>query len=221
MNNEHQNFIRLSNSDWAAIQEDIAPGEGPFAYTNPNLLVRELFWRRLEKLLALSRPPKRARVMDFGGGNGVLLPTLSTMFESIYCVDINIKPAHDLAKRNSLSKVSCLQGDLKSLAFPSCYFDTITATDVLEHLPAYDHILEEFRRILVPGGELLISSPTENRLYEIGRKIFGYNKPPDHYHTADEINRKISGYFYPTQEKHFPLNNHTLGIFSLARFVKQ
>ena len=52
-------------------------------------------------------------------------------------------------------------------------FDLINALDVLEHVDSLHPMLGELLNLLKPGGRLVVSGPTENRLYQIGRKLAG------------------------------------------------
>jgi 2-polyprenyl-3-methyl-5-hydroxy-6-metoxy-1,4-benzoquinol methylase len=113
-----------------------------------------------------------------------------------------------------------LTGDLASFGLPAASCDTILAADVLEHIIDLKALIGEFRRLLKPGGELLVSAPSENAFYEFGRKVFRYVKPDDHYHTAAYIERTITEDLRLASRRYFPFNLSPLAVFSLARFVK-
>ncbi|WP_242394190.1 class I SAM-dependent methyltransferase [Anaeromyxobacter oryzisoli] len=49
--------------------------------------------------------------------------------------------------------------DVTRLTFADASFDAVVTCDVLEHVPAYEDALHEFRRVLVPGGFLLATAP--------------------------------------------------------------
>ena len=52
-------------------------------------------------------------------------------------------------------------------------FDMVIALDVLEHVDDLLGIGRELGRIIKPSGSIVISGPTENFFYQIGRKIAG------------------------------------------------
>ena len=60
--------------------------------------------------------------------------------------------------------------------------DLVLAGEVLEHVEPLGATLDFFRRILAPGGALLVSLPTESSLYRLGRRLAGFS---GHYHHAD------------------------------------
>lgn len=49
------------------------------------------------------------------------------------------------------------RGDLRELPFESDRFDAIYTVSVLEHTSDYARVLDEFRRVLRPGGTLLVT----------------------------------------------------------------
>ena len=57
--------------------------------------------------------------------------------------------------------------------FKEASFDIIYALDVLEHINDLEPYVTLFSKLLVPGGTVIISGPTENIFYKIGRKIAG------------------------------------------------
>ncbi len=48
---------------------------------------------------------------------------------------------------------------LTSLSFPSCSFDAVIATEVLEHIPDHRQALREVARVLRPGGRAILTFP--------------------------------------------------------------
>lgn len=214
--------VRVERSRIKALAERLGHEDTPRVYTDPSVLVRELFWRRLEGLLGLSQAVGRGRALDFGGGNGVLAPTLSRLYPEIVCVDLRTEMLEDLVRSEKLTNVSVRTGDLVTLGLPDGHFDTIIAPDVLEHVLDLEALIGELHRLLVPGGELLVSAPSENRLYELGRRVFGYVKPHDHYHSAAFIEGTVARRLPLAHRRYFPLNVPLpwLAVFSLARFVK-
>ncbi len=73
--------------------------------------------------------------------------------------------------------------------FDSNQFDFIRLRDVIEHLPNPYDVLLEVKRLLVPGGYALISTPNEDGLPTQARLFFGGKrdkvatlKPPHHLH---------------------------------------
>ena len=68
--------------------------------------------------------------------------------------------------------------------------DTIIAAEVLEHIDPLGDTLAFFRNLIKRGGNLLVSLPTENFLYRLGRRMAGFD---GHYHqsNAASIHKQI------------------------------
>ena len=90
----------------------------------------------------------KARVLDAGCGEGVLVSEYANRLE-IQGVDPNY--ASDRVRNGSVT----------SLPFGDGAFDRALCLDVLEHLTFEEQpkALAELRRVLVPGGEVLVSVP--------------------------------------------------------------
>jgi len=192
----------------------------PRVYTHRNVLVGELFWRSHERMLALSGAAQGRRVLDFGGGNGVLLRELSKRFDEVTCVDLNADIAREVVRLYKLPNVQVISEDIFTLGLPDDHFDVIVAASVLEHIPELDKLAGEMRRLLVPGGELLATAPSENRFYELGRKLVGYTKPWDHHHDGEFIIRTVGAELTLSRKEYFPVNWGPLAVFYVLRFVK-
>ena len=82
---------------------------------------------------------------------------------------------------------------LRDMAPPS--FDLILALDVLEHVDDLSTTLSDLCTMLVPGGMIVISGPTENALYKLGRWIAGAVYSGDYHERGiDEIRDTLANY---------------------------
>lgn len=85
--------------------------------------------------------------------------------------------------------IECARVDLikDNLPYPDDFFDAIVFTEVLEHIPRSPYeILHEIKRILKPGGTLLISVP--NLLWFVHRLQTIVGKSPLAVEVADAAN---------------------------------
>ena len=163
-------------------------------YFSKNPVVREIFWKRLKTLYRLIDEADHSKdaALDFGGGNGVFLPSLSQLFSRVICIDLDTKRASRIAAIFDLKNVTPLSGDLNNEALLEKPVDVIVAADVLEHFRDLSRPVRSIAGFLKNEGFLYTSLPTENRIYVLLRKFFNLKKPEDHFHTAYEVEKFLS-----------------------------
>ena len=145
------------------------------SYTHPNRLMAWLFWKRVDIALYFMNDVSGKSVLDFGCGGAVTFKYLNQKHSKIVGCDENI----DLAQRvcRDLNIHARLYEDLS--AIPHREFDYILALDVLEHIENSVALIDKFKDLLLPGGRIILSGPTENFWYKAGRKLAGFS---GHYH---------------------------------------
>ena len=149
------------------------------SHLHPNPLIRWLMWRRYELIAKICKFQSDQHVLEFGCGSGIFLPTLARNCGAVYAVDLFPQFAERLARRRGLD--IRFSENVSSLADHS--LDIVIAADVLEHFDDPSEILAELSLKLKPGGRLIISGPTENLAYRIGRVLSGFGDKGDYHHT--------------------------------------
>ncbi|MCA9255762.1 MAG: class I SAM-dependent methyltransferase [Phycisphaerales bacterium] len=157
------------------VTDELAEAAFP-AYTNPNPLANFLFWRRVR--IAMRRIERMGRLdaaLDFGCGGGVMLPFLGSVAQRVVAVDEELGPFEAMRRRMAFpSNIEPFDARVRDLSeLPAASFDVVTALDVLEHVDDLDGALGALCRVLRPDGLLLVSGPTENFFYKLGRRISG------------------------------------------------
>jgi len=160
----------------------------PIMYFHKNAGVRWLFWERLNKISKIINKNQniaKGTCIDFGGGSGVFLPTLSKLFDKVILVDLEPSQSEIIIKEYNLTNCTIIQGNVFELSFEN--IDCIIAADVIEHFDNTHLILNKLKTFMHSNTYLITSLPTENWLYVLLRKIFKQEKPIDHYFGAKEI----------------------------------
>jgi SAM-dependent methyltransferase len=115
---------------------------------------RSLFLRVLERQFP---PPARPiRLLDFGCGTGAFLEHLER-FGSVSAVDSD-PSAVEFCHSRGRSEVQLVPPGAP-LPFADATFDLVTTLDVIEHIGDDVGALRELRRVLRPGGRLLVAVP--------------------------------------------------------------
>jgi 2-polyprenyl-3-methyl-5-hydroxy-6-metoxy-1,4-benzoquinol methylase len=149
------------------------------SYVHPNRMMSALFWKRIDTALRLAEDLTDKRILDFGAGGGVLFRYLKERhcritacekhFSSLTAevgraLDIPIELIHDLRD---------VEGQ---------QYDRIFALDVLEHVEQLELCIEQLIGACHERGRIILSGPTENRLYKLGRRMAGFS---GHYHVRN------------------------------------
>src|SRR3954466_6234040 len=99
------------------------------------------------------------RILEGGVGAGISLPDYSRR-NRLVGVDISapmLRKAKERVDTLGLSNVEALAVmDAKHLAFPDNFFDVIVAQYVITAVPDPEATLDEFSRVLKPGGEIVL-----------------------------------------------------------------
>ena len=146
------------------------------AYSHPNPLINWLFWQRLRTAMNhIEKSAPHENILDFGCGSGVMLPFLSQHSKQVTAIDVDLLPLERVKQHIPLAaNVTLLDANQTPISnLEQKSFDLINALDVLEHVDDLPRTLSELMNLLKPGGQLVVSGPTENILYRIGRKLAG------------------------------------------------
>lgn len=152
--------------------------QGLPSYTNLNPLMRWLVWDRIRKTISLMENiGEFKKVLDFGSGYGIFHPYLIEKSENLTAYDLMIDDLIALESTNKEVDKSKIvyEADFSIIANKKQYFNLIIASEVLEHVDNLDHICDVFYEILENTGFLIVTGPTENVFYKLGRKVAGYS----------------------------------------------
>ncbi|NKB38633.1 MAG: methyltransferase domain-containing protein [Gammaproteobacteria bacterium] len=147
-------------------------------YMHWNPLIRWLMWKRYDCLADLI-DEKSAAALEFGCGIGLFLPELKKNYNNVFAVDLYPQYAKRLLKTLNVDVNFVDSTD----ELEENSLDLIVAADVLEHIEELEQYLDKFHAKLKPGAQFLVSGPTENILYKIGRIIAGFAGKGDYHHT--------------------------------------
>jgi 2-polyprenyl-3-methyl-5-hydroxy-6-metoxy-1,4-benzoquinol methylase len=184
-----------------AIQETCIP-----SYVHPNLAAAAVAWGRLFAAARLHRRFAQAGpVLDFGAASGELAHILPA--ENSY---------HFVENDESMAR-SLIEGNPQATRRPlerleRGRYAAIFALDSLEHNEDVGAIVDLLLPALRSDGVLIISGPTENMLYRLGRRIAGFS---GEYHktTIYHIEREVGRQFRLLSRRALPIG---MPLFSVS-----
>jgi ubiquinone/menaquinone biosynthesis C-methylase UbiE len=143
-------------------------------------------WKKeVEKVDLVQGFVSGGRILDVGCGDGKFLWALDSRRWNRTGVEFSEETVRLVNGR--IDNLKLVEGDIFSSELRENTFDVVTLWHVLEHLPRPQEVLERVRRLLSPGGWVLISLPNLNSLQArlFRRYWYAFDDVPRHlYHFA-------------------------------------
>lgn len=135
---------------------------------------KETAWISVHGLAA----SERGKLLDVGCGNGEFLATMKELGWETVGVETDQQAAAVARERFGLD---VRLGTLDEVGFSNDSFDAVSLSHVIEHVHDPLALLAECRRILRPGGKLIILTPNSRSLgHRIFRAAWRGLEPPRH-----------------------------------------
>jgi SAM-dependent methyltransferase len=172
-------FVAGKVADPEVLREYYHRVHATHGYTPPEPFLHELhaaMLRKLEKRF-LACIPAGGQVLDAGCGRSLFTEIRPDWPFTITAADVD----HDLllSRQALFPQVRWLVAEAQPLPFRGQSFDALFAGELVEHLVDPRPGLAEFRRVLKPGGVLILTTPNRLRLANL---VDGSERPysPDH-----------------------------------------
>ena len=126
---------------------------------NANPVQRHLIRRftgTLHSFLVAASPIKT--VLEVGVGEGFISGYLSEHFPDIDFCGVELNPDDVVRLKEKFPRFEAHVGNIYELDFLDRQFDLVICAEVLEHIPEYQGVLMEIKRVLKPGGRLLVTA---------------------------------------------------------------
>jgi methionine biosynthesis protein MetW len=126
---------------------------------------------RYEVALHLLKPGNR--LLDLGCWDGHFLDLIrhEDLFKELFGVDVLIEAVDLVKSKGFIAQVIDINNE--TLPFPENYFDAVTLLAVLEHVFNPQALIFEIRRVLQPGGILIIDVPNVASFTNRTKILFG------------------------------------------------
>ena len=99
-------------------------------------------------------------LLDIGCGAGILAEVTHDKVKKYTGIDISQERIRQAEERIKFDNCSFEVQDAQHLTFCDSSFDIAVAIEVIEHVPDTDSFLRGINRVLVKGGTLIVSTPT-------------------------------------------------------------
>lgn len=132
-----------------------------------NLLKNEIdpaFAKRAEFIFQEIEDKKPRTILDAGCGRGFYLYAISLydFVKEIHGIDINTQYIEKAKAVCNDKRIAIKKSNIYKLGYKNNYFDLIVFSEVLEHIGNEEKALTELKRVLKPGGTLVVTVPSYN-----------------------------------------------------------
>jgi SAM-dependent methyltransferase len=160
----------------------------------PGQVDSDLMNEHLARYAFAARLARGKHVLDAGCGSGYGSAELAKTAARVLGVDQAADAVFFARENYRLPNLCFAQASVAALPHPNASFDLAVAFEVIEHLKSWREFLLEVRRVLVPTGQFIVSTP--NKLYYAEtRESAGPN--PFHHHEFEfsEFRDELSAVF--------------------------
>lgn len=108
-----------------------------------------------------------ADILDAACGQGYGSYLMKTWgAKSVTGIDIDQETVEKASRLFQQDGLCYMQHTVEQLPFPDASFDVVVSFETIEHVDDPDAFLEEIKRVLKPGGTVIISCPNDNYYYQ-------------------------------------------------------
>jgi ubiquinone/menaquinone biosynthesis C-methylase UbiE len=168
------------------------------AWTGERLVTtchRPLIYEHLHRYALALGLAKRKRVLDIACGEGYGANLLARVASKVIGVDLDAGTiAHAKAKyrRRNLHFV---QGSCTEIPCEDRSIDLVASFETIEHIREHDRFLSEIKRVLAPGGILVISSPHKTEYQKVSEAANPFHEAElDHNEFVQLITKTFKHY---------------------------
>jgi SAM-dependent methyltransferase len=152
---------------------------------------------RFDLLFALLPAGKSHRLLEVGYGSGVLMPELAARCRELHGADVHPRGAEVAERLAELGIGADLrQAGAEHLPYPDGHFDTVVAMSSLEFVDDIDAACAELRRVLAPGGRVVVVTPGRSALTDLGlRMLTGASARADYGDRRARVDGALGAHF--------------------------
>lgn len=118
-----------------------------------------IFLEHLHRYVLAARIVAGKDVLDIGSGEGFGSSILAEAARSVIGVDISEDAVAHAQLKYGSPRLSFRSGSAMAIPLPDASMDVVVSFETIEHITGHEEMLAEVKRVLRPGGVLIMSTP--------------------------------------------------------------
>jgi SAM-dependent methyltransferase len=168
-------------------------------------ILRSIQRRRFRIIVDLLGDTHFDRLLEIGYGSGVFMPELAR-----HCDDLHGVDPHPM--RSEVQSALAAQGltptlktaTVESLPYEDNTFDCAVSVSTLEYVPDITAACQELRRVLRPGGTLVVCTPGSTSIWDLPLRLLTKQGPDQYADRRERLQPTLRSQFTPTREIRVP-----------------
>jgi SAM-dependent methyltransferase len=181
--------------------------------------VQRLRFRLIKNLLGTQR---FGRLLEIGYGSGVFMPELAKRADELFGIDPHPMPGEvqQVLSRHGI-RASLVTGVAERLPYADGFLDCVVSVSAMEYVEDIDAACRELRRVLRPGGSIIIATPGASPLWDLALRLSTGENPKQYADRRQRLLPALKGAFVTEQEIAVPaIGGRLVRLYSGVRLVR-
>lgn len=178
---------------------------------------------RFRLVRSLLKGQQRQRVLEIGYGSGVFMPELTKYAEELFGVDPHpmATEVQQVLARHGV-RASLISGGVESLPFSDGFLDCAVSVSAIEYVENIDRACRELRRVLRPGGTLVIATPGTSPLWDLALRLSTGEDPAQYADRRHNLVPALQRHFDVERQMNVPrFGGRLLRLYTGLRLVRR
>jgi ubiquinone/menaquinone biosynthesis C-methylase UbiE len=121
----------------------------------------QIYYEHLHRYAIAARFCAGKRVLDIASGEGYGAALLAQTAADVVGVDLDEDSVEHARRTYYASNLRFLRGCVTEIPLADASIDVVASFETIEHVVEHERMLDELRRVLAPGGVVVLSSPNK------------------------------------------------------------